>query len=349
MSTLSATSVALARSVEVPILVIQVESPNVLYVRKSPLSLDDRDFLRSVEDYCSRVFASSSSSRWRNSLNERHLNVGDKFFALDARLGGAQWRRGVLSNFITVRGGHRACLYLMDEARSIDVAMNQILPMPDSFGDRPPLLRKVIIEGIRPCSLVTDSLTCETNYGPSASWDASAEQYCKKLFLFNPGLSDVRLHHMRVHSESKICLADLSFCVNDQTIDSYSLHLKQMRFATNDDSKHSFALSSGLASDSDCSNQPSGLMPPFRSTSPLTLVDEAGSVIRCHRAESSSTLSVDGDANNNDVNCQRFSAPGWTSEPSVPQSRNSSTTPHQNQMQITFKADAPDSNRRVVL
>ena len=93
--------------VEVPVLVIQVEAPNVLHVRKSSLSEGDRNFLRSVEDYCGRIFSSSASSRWRTSLNERHLNVGDKYFALDSRTGGSQWRRGRLSNVVTVRGGHR--------------------------------------------------------------------------------------------------------------------------------------------------------------------------------------------------------------------------------------------------
>jgi len=284
--------------VEVPVLVIQVEAPNVLHVRKSSLSEGDRNFLRSVEDYCGRIFSSSASSRWRTSLNERHLNVGDKYFALDSRTGGSQWRRGRLSNVVTVRGGHRACVYLMDEARSIDVPLNHILPMPDSFGDRPPMLRKVVISGIRPCSLVTDSLTCQTDYGPSATWDTAAEQYCKKLFLFNPGLSDVRLRHIRLHAESKVCLADLSFRFNDRIIGSYAQHLRQLRYATNDDARESFALATIAPVANAVDNDNSGLMPPFESLSSLTLIDEMGSFVRCHKVDSSSSICADRDANN---------------------------------------------------
>lgn len=42
-------------------------------------------------------------------------------------------------------------------------------------------------------------------------------------------------------------------------------------------------------------------MPPFHSLSFLTLVDEMGSVIRCHKVNPSSTISTDGDENDNDV------------------------------------------------
>lgn len=322
--------------VEVPVLVIQIEAPNILYVRRSPLSDEDRTFLKSIEDYCGHVFASSSSSRWRSSLNERNLNIGDKYFALDSRLGGSQWRRGILTNVVTVRGGHRACIHLMDEARSIDVAMNHILPMPDTFGNRAPLLRKVVISGIRPCTLVTDSLTCETDYGPSSSWDGAAEQYCKKLFLFNPGLSDVRLHSVRFHSSSQLCLADLSFRVDEHIVSSYALHLKQMRFATDDDEQHSFALSAAVVNRPQ-QQEPAGLVPPFQSSSSLTLMDDSGSVVKCHKVDSDISLASsqdkeikdikEGDANNN--NLPDLSVGG-------------------DKMQITFDSRAKDAKRSVL-
>ena len=91
---------------DVPVLIIHVESPNVLFVRKYPLSNDERDFLRAVEDYCGRIHAKSASG-WRASLNDRQLNLGDKYFVLDGRQGGTQWRRGLLTNVVSVRGGHR--------------------------------------------------------------------------------------------------------------------------------------------------------------------------------------------------------------------------------------------------
>ena len=55
--------------------------------------------------------------------------------------------------------------------------------MPDEFGLQPPLLRKVVVAGIRPCSLVTDDLTCETNYGPTSTWDSAASQWEVTLAL----------------------------------------------------------------------------------------------------------------------------------------------------------------------
>lgn len=344
--------------VEVPILVIQVEAPNVLQVRKTPISANDRDFLRSVEDYCGRIFT-SSSSLWRSSLNERHLNVGEKYFALDSRMGVSQWRRGILSNVVTVRGGHRACIYLMDEARSIDVPLNHLLPMPDTFGNRPPLLRKVIISGIRPCSLVTDPLTCQTNYGPSVNWDTAAEQYCKKLFLFNPGLSDVRLHHVRLLSESESCLADLSLRVNDLNISSYALHLKQMRFATIDEDE-SFALATIRPTDRGRVFNSSGLVPPFRSLSSLMLVDEMGSTLKCHEVDSA-TNSTDVDRNNN-VELPMFGSKQHalmeeeslersnTIQPCTSRGTNSLVTVEpSDRMRITFITDSNASHRSVSL
>ena len=65
---------------------------------------------------------------------------------------------------------------MIDEARSIDVTMNHLLPMPEVFARFPPLLRKVIINGVQPYSLVTDDLTLETKYGPTDTWDSAAIQ-----------------------------------------------------------------------------------------------------------------------------------------------------------------------------
>ena len=108
---------------QVAVLVIQVESPNVLYVRKTPLSAEERSFLRAMAEYCSHLnaassssFSSSSSSGWRASLSDRRLSVGKKYLALDSRPGGSEWRRALLTNVVTVRGGHRyiwiaVCVY----------------------------------------------------------------------------------------------------------------------------------------------------------------------------------------------------------------------------------------------
>ena len=90
---------------DVAVLVIHVESPNVLFVRKSPLSDDERNFLRAIDDHCAGSGASAGG--WRTSLNERQLRVGDKYFVLDGRQGATQWRRGLLTNVVTVCGGHR--------------------------------------------------------------------------------------------------------------------------------------------------------------------------------------------------------------------------------------------------
>ena len=138
--------------------------------------------------------------------------------------------------------------------------------MPDEFGLQPPLLRKVVVAGIRPCSLVTDDLTCETNYGPTSTWDSAASQwevtlalkfwnlamassqlkrqmpnellfvwhfpskctlrYAKTLFLHNSSLSDARLCRIHVNPETRLCFADLSFRVDDRKISSYAAHLK---------------------------------------------------------------------------------------------------------------------------
>ena len=98
---------------EVAVLVIQVESPNVLYVRKTPLSAEERSFLCAMAEYCGHLNTASSSfssSGWRASLNDRRLKVGDKYLALDSRPGGSEWRRALLTNVVTVRGGHRYVL-----------------------------------------------------------------------------------------------------------------------------------------------------------------------------------------------------------------------------------------------
>jgi len=288
---------------DVSVLVIHVESPNVLFVRKSPLSDEERHFLRAVDDYCAGIHARSSSG-WRTSLNERQLHVGDKYFVLDGCQGATQWRRGLLTNVVTVSGGHRACVYLIDEARSVDVRMNHMLPMPEAFGRFPPLLRKVIITGIQPYSLVTDDLTCQTKYGPTSSWDTAAIQYARKLFLDNSSLSRTRLERISIHPESRMCFADISLCIGSKPIPSYAQHLKELRFATDDDDDNFFAHQSAKRSQNvdgpdECSADTRVPLSPFRSDSSVALVDYDGTMISCYKPDA--LLSDDiPDKNNND-------------------------------------------------
>jgi len=339
-------------SQDVSVIVIQVESPNVIYVRKSPLPSNERDFLRALEDYCGRVH--SKYSRWGSSLSERQLNVGHKYLALenasqDRGGGGAgggrtQWRRGLLTNVLTVRGGHRACVYLIDEARSVDVPLNHLLPMPDEFGLQPPLLRKVVVAGIRPCSLVTDDLTCETNYGPTSTWDSAASQYAKTLFLHNSSLSDARLCRIRVNPETRLCFADLSFRVDDRKISSYAAHLKGLRFAMDDDAENSYALRASLESDKVGRHENSYPSPPFGSSSTLTLTDFAGNVIPCHKPGSMTNGSLQ-DRNNNRQPGSSLEIP--LLEPSSPSTPTLRSLPLSSSMQITFQPASPSKNRSV--
>ena len=86
--------------------------------------------------------------------------------------------------------------------------------MPDEFGLQPPLLRKVVVAGIRPCSLVTDDLTCETNYGPTSTWDSAASQWEVTLALKFWNLAMASTSQIKGKCQMSFCFCDISIHLN---------------------------------------------------------------------------------------------------------------------------------------
>jgi len=212
------------------VIVLSVESPSVLYVRDAPLSNVDRDLLRRIEDYSSQMTASRSRNQ-HASLNDRNLEVGTKYLVFDEQRG--QWRRGILTCVAIQGREQRATMFLLDEGKTIDALVHDLLPMPISFASHTPLAKKVFVNGIQPCSLLTDDFTSTTGYGPSRQWDTAAVQYSKRILLNDSSLSDVWMQIKKIDDFDN-WFVDFSFSVGRHDVVSYAAHLRRLRYALED-------------------------------------------------------------------------------------------------------------------
>ena len=151
-------------------------------------------------------------------------------------------------------------------------------------------------------------------------------RYARKLFLHNSSLSNARLHNISIDPESRLCFADLSLCIDDKTISSYASHLKELRFATEDDLDNSFAHQAAKQTDKIGHNEASStgemsncvvmrvlkrqfdlfsltsvcsvLPSPFRPDCSVALLDYSGTLISCHKPDDGIYVGAQ-DENNN--------------------------------------------------